>query len=75
MASASREKWLVFDCPCGRGHRVMLNLDPENRPLWRINTALPLTLYPSVDERSNVGRCHYVVRAGRARWIERTETR
>ena len=66
-------KWVVFDCPCGRGHRVMLNLDPAHRPRWHIGQASPLTLYPSVYERSPVGHCHYVVREGRVTWIERTD--
>ncbi|GAA0352654.1 DUF6527 family protein [Micropruina glycogenica] len=75
VESAGRPKWLIFDCPCDRGHRVMLNLDRGNRPLWRIADRYPLTLYPSVDERSSVGHCHYVVRDGYVRWIERTDHR
>ena len=75
VGKASHAKWLIFDCPCDQGHRVMLNLDPENRPLWRITESYPLTLYPSVDERSSVGHCHYVVRDGYVRWIERTDHR
>lgn len=53
----------------------MLNLDPENSPRWRIVDSYPLTLHPSVNERSSVGRCHYVVRDGRVHWIERTDHR
>jgi hypothetical protein len=70
LVGGTRDKWLVFDCPCGRGHRVMLNLDPANRPRWRVDQPYPMTLAPSVDERSGVGRCHYVVRDGRVHWIE-----
>lgn len=66
-------KWLIFDCPCLRGHRVMLNLDPGNRPRWRITDSYPLTMCPSVDEHSHVGHCHYVVHQGRVQWIERTD--
>lgn len=73
--TAEYPKWIVFDCPCERGHRVMLNLDPAHRPQWRIDQAYPLTLSPSVDERSLVGHCHYVVRKGRVTWIERTDNR
>lgn len=53
----------------------MLNLDPGNRPRWKVGSAYPLTLHPSVDERSAVGHCHYVVRQGRVHWIERTDHR
>lgn len=75
VGTSSRAKWLVFDCPCRRGHRVMLNLDPGNRPRWSIIDRYPLTLRPSVDERSPVGHCHYVVRKGLVYWIERTDRR
>jgi hypothetical protein len=53
----------------------MVNLDPGNRPLWQVKTVLPLTLSPSVDEHSDVGRCHYLVREGRVVWVERNESR
>jgi hypothetical protein len=75
VGTDSHPKWLVFDCPCRRGHRVMLNLDPGHTPRWRVSATTPLTLHPSVDERSPVGHCHYVVREGRVRWIERTDRR
>lgn len=73
VVGRQHEKWLVFDCPCRQGHQVMLNLDPENRPRWRVRTYQPLTLLPSVNERSPAGHCHYVVREGRVHWIERTD--
>lgn len=75
VGSPTRHKWLVFDCPCDRGHRVMVNLDPDNRPRWCLTSLTPLTLNPSVDEYSEVGRCHYIVRDGRVIWVERTGNR
>jgi hypothetical protein len=51
----------------------MLNLDSENCPCWRIDNDYPLNLHPSVDERSRVGHCHYTLRNGRVRWIDRTD--
>ena len=75
VRTGSHTKWLIFDCPCRRGHRVMLNLDRDHRPRWQITSNYPLTLRPSVDEHSSVGHCHYVVREGRVHWIERTDER
>jgi hypothetical protein len=75
VGGAEFDKWLVFACPCRRGHQVVLNLDVERWPSWRITDVAPLTLQPSVDEKSSVGRCHYVVRDGRVHWIERTNQR
>ena len=53
----------------------MVNLDPDNRPRWCLISLAPLTLNPSVDEHSEVGRCHYIVRDGRVIWVERTGNR
>lgn len=49
----------------------MLNLDGSHYPRWRITNDYPITLIPSVDEHSNAGHCHYIVRDGRIRWVER----
>jgi Family of unknown function (DUF6527) len=69
VGSSAFAKWLVFDCPCGRGHRVMLNLDTSHYPHWLISSKTPMTLVPSVDEVSKFGHCHYIVRDGRIRWV------
>lgn len=61
--------WLAFDCPCRAGHRVMLNLDRRAWPAWTINEPAPLTLVPSVDERTGYGRCHYIIKKGKIRWV------
>ncbi|WP_370454139.1 DUF6527 family protein [Frondihabitans sp. PhB188] len=75
VQAGGNAKWLVFDCPCSGHHRVMVNLNPETRPLWKIDQSNPLSLRPSVDERSPGRHCHYVVHDGRIRWVERTEPR
>lgn len=69
VGSAARPKWLVFDCPCGAGHRVMVTLDPDSWPRWHVDKLNPLTLRPSVDETHPVGHCHYVIHGGRIRWV------
>ena len=63
-----RPGWLVFDCPCARRHRVMLNLDPERYPRWQTLDLNPLTIQPSVDHLSNSSRCHYFIHGGRVVW-------
>lgn len=73
VGSSTRRKWLVFDCPCARGHRVVLNLDSNHYPRWQITAEYPLTVRPSVDEVSRFGRCHYILRDGRVSWVHRTE--
>ena len=62
-------KWLVFDCPCRRGHRIMLNLDSRRRPTWRVVKRRPLTTTPSIDDLS-LDRCHFFIRNGKIQWVE-----
>lgn len=33
-------KWLIFDCPCGRGHRLDVNLMRARNPFWRLSFGL-----------------------------------
>ncbi|WP_460005596.1 DUF6527 family protein [Microbacterium xylanilyticum] len=73
VGAPTHPKWLIFDCPCGAGHRVMLNLDNAHHPRWRLVTAMPMTLIPSVDEHSPAGHCHYIVRNGRINWVGRKD--
>lgn len=64
----SRIKWVVFLCPCGRGHRVSLSLQTSHYPHWQLNLrGARATLYPSIDV-PNEWRCHYWIRSGRVLW-------
>ena len=71
VATPTRRKWLVFDCACGGGHRILLNLDPSRRPVWtlRLSRTKALTLRPSVDYRDDRRACHYVLSNGRIEWV------
>jgi len=68
VADSGRAKWLVFDCPCRTGHRIMLNADQKRFPFWTINPAPMLTLSPSIDSREKHRRCHFFIRNGRITW-------
>ena len=63
--------WAVFDCPCGTGHRIMVNLVRARRPFWRIESPRPLSIYPSIDIITAEGRCHFVIHYGKLRWAEK----
>jgi hypothetical protein len=66
-------KWIAFDCPCGQGHRVMLNLDRRRLPAWSLVSQRALTLSPSIDDYA-IGRCHFFIRQGKIKWVpSRTE--
>jgi hypothetical protein len=66
----SAPKWLVFDCPCGRGHRIMLNTHHGGYPRWRTTVDGPLTISPSVDFANAEFRCHFFIVGGRVRWVK-----
>lgn len=70
VGSGQLQKWLIFDCPCNTGHRIMLNLDASRTPYWRLYTtrAQRITVSPSIDYRDGLRHCHYVLRAGRVIW-------
>jgi len=73
VATNGLTKWLAFDCPCGIGHRVMLNLDAARRPTWRLVSDNPLTVTPSIDDVAKGRRCHFFVHAGRIQWAVGTK--
>ena len=60
--------WAALDCPCRRGHRLMVNLDRSRLPAWSIDSTEPLTIRPSIDDVTSDRQCHFVLRRGRIRW-------
>lgn len=70
VGTPSRRKWLVFDCACGGGHRILLNLDPSRQPVWtlQLSKTKVLTLRPSVNYHDDRRKCHYILSNGRIEW-------
>lgn len=68
VAAPAFTKWIVFDCPCGTGHRIMLNADKSRKPRWEMRAEDPSAIFPSVDFQSPERRCHYVIAGGRTHW-------
>jgi hypothetical protein len=64
-------KWAAFECPCGRGHRIVVNLRAERSPRWRLGDAdgPGLSLWPSIDSHAEV-RCHFWLEDGRVTWVK-----
>lgn len=69
VGSLKYPKWLVFDCPCDGGHRIMVTLDTNHFPHWRIVNPQRLTVWPSVDFDTAGRRCHFLVKNGRIIWV------
>jgi len=73
VSSQGYSKWIAFDCPCRRGHRIMLNIDKARNPHWQVFQTgdRVLSIAPSVDYRgSPTLRCHYFVRNGLISWTK-----
>jgi len=70
VAASGRTKWIVFDCPCRTGHRIMLNADASRRPYWAMQSSRHLTIFPSIDFRGKTTRCHYFIRNGQIQWAK-----
>lgn len=68
VGAEAKPTWAALDCPCRRGHRLMVNLDGSRRPAWAIDSIKPLTIRPSIDDITSDRRCHFVIRRGRIRW-------
>jgi hypothetical protein len=66
---AGRPTWIAFECPCKRGHQIMVNLDKARSPKWELTNRSPLTLAPSINDAAGGRRCHFFVRKGRIRWV------
>lgn len=64
-------KWAAFECPCGRGHRIVVSLQSTHRPHWRLSwvDARP-SLWPSVDSHGADFRCHFWLEGGRVTWAK-----
>lgn len=60
--------WAAFDCPCRKGHRLLINLDSRRYPFWRIDSHKPLSIRPSIDDITPGGRCHFTISGGKTRW-------
>lgn len=70
VGSSQYPKWIAFDCPCGKGHRIMLNLDRSRYPFWSAHQDRDrLSISPSVDYEDECRRCHYFIRNGKVIWV------
>ena len=62
-------KWAALECPCGRGHRIVVSLQKGHHPHWSLEALKGApNLIPSVDSRTDY-RCHFWLRDGRAHWV------
>jgi len=73
VGDRAHPKWIVFDCPCRRGHRIMLNIDKARSPRWSTTSQGLLSISPSVDYQHLARRCHYFITRGRIKWVHESK--
>jgi hypothetical protein len=62
-------KWATFECPCGTGHTIMVNLSRERRPSWSLSVGKDgPSLSPSIDFQDSYTHCHFWLQDGRVRF-------
>ena len=76
VSTPTLDKWLAFNCPCGTGHRIVLNLDSNRNPYWRLGMSIlgKISLSPSIDYKDVRVRCHYMITKGRVIWTSNATT-
>jgi hypothetical protein len=68
VGTRERPKWAVLECPCGRGHQLVVSLSPQHPPHWRLGEGQRgPSLKPSIDSR-RAYRCHFWLRDGQVQW-------
>lgn len=64
-----KPKWLRFQCPCGCGDVIALNLMTSHHPRWTVEVHQDgtLTAHPSVDAQTC--KSHFWIRRSRIDWV------
>ena len=69
-----REEWVVFTCPCGHQHRIVLNISTRRDPYWTlILREGGASVSPSIDSKTDERQCHFWLRAGKVHWVIETD--
>jgi hypothetical protein len=70
VGDPNRPKWLALECPCGEGHRLVINLGSNGAARCRVDDrdGGP-DVHPSIDYQGAERRCHFWLSAGRVHWV------
>jgi hypothetical protein len=74
--SPENPRWVSFECPCGTGHTIMVNLSTKRPPFWTLSLGGGgPSLSPSVNFNDAYTRCHFWVRDGRVNFTRDSRRR
>lgn len=71
VGPAEKPKWVTFPCPSGCGTPLLLSLNPDRRPRWKVThdwLGRP-SIAPSVH-RTDGCRCHFWMKKGKIEWCK-----
>jgi hypothetical protein len=64
-----RRVWAVFNCPCERGHRLVVNLSRTRLPFWEVSVRKGrASFWPSLWMRG-LCKSHFWIRGNRVYWV------
>ena len=65
----STPKWVVFDCPCNKDHRLKVPLMKSVSPHWRLTRHVgTISLWPSVSVADGPCESHFWLRENCVEW-------
>jgi Family of unknown function (DUF6527) len=68
VEKGGRRVWAVFNCPCERGHRIVVNLSRSRRPHWGVSVRRGLaSFWPSLWLKQDC-KSHFWIRNSRIYW-------
>ena len=71
VATPKIQKWACFKCPGGCSETILLSLNQNRRPRWRVSfdwLERP-SIHPSVRQK-NQCRCHFWIELGMVKWCK-----
>jgi len=67
VGTSGTSKWVVFDCPCGEGHKLTVNLMKSSYPRWRMKMSRDgISLSPSIVVTDHPCKSHFWLESNRA---------
>jgi len=62
-----KAKWVIFDCPCSKGHKLTVNLMESHYPYWKLKFYRnQVSLSPSIRVSDHACRSHFWLQSNRA---------
>jgi len=67
IGSPHAAKWVVFNCPCSKGHRLTVNLMKSNHPRWILRlSGKKASLSPSIVVTDHPCKSHFWLKSNEA---------